>query len=472
MRLWPATLVGRTVLVVLIGVIMSNVVALTVFLGERRELLTTTRGRWLADRVAAVAEALEETPPGERRRMSRSMRGASLRLFWSPTPYLAADEAAGRGNGVRGLLLDELDFDDDDRLRLAYRSVGDLEAPFLPPPGRRGRRAAGRGPSSGDVDGADRGDDLRLLVGSLALTDGSWLNFATPYALAPPFWAWRLLLLVMATTLVALAASAWAVRRAAKPLSQLAAAADRLGVDVDAPPLAEDGPREVRVAARAFNDMQRRLAAFVRDRTQVLAAISHDLRTPLTRLRLRAELIDDDEQRAKLRADLDEMEAMIAASLAYARDDAARERAQSLDLAAVLQTLCEERADGGAEVLYLGPPHLVVTGRALALRRAFANLIDNAIAYGGGARVDLAGEADGVIVTVDDDGPGLPEAELERVFEPFYRVETSRCRDTGGFGLGLAVVRSAARTHGGEATLANRPGGGLRATVRLPRAAA
>jgi len=257
--------------------------------------------------------------------------------------------------------------------------------------------------------------------------------------------------------------SVLAVRYAARPLGLLAAAAQRLGRDMTAPPMPEDGPREVRAAAHAFNEMQTSLRRFVEDRTQMIAAISHDLRTPITRLKLRAEFVDDDEQRGKMLADLDEMEAMIHATLAFARDDAAIEPHAPVDVAAMLAGLAE---DFGAT--YSGPKGLMVHAGPIALKRAFANLLENAQAYAGGANVVLARDSAGIVVTIDDDGPGIPEAELERVFAPFYRVEGSRNRETGGTGLGLAVARSALRAHGGDIQLANRSGGGLRVTVTLP----
>jgi signal transduction histidine kinase len=307
-----------------------------------------------------------------------------------------------------------------------------------------------------------------VLTGSLELADGSWLNFGIPLPPIQPFWETRNFLLILATTLIALIVSVWAVRRASAPLSVFTSAADRLGLDMNAAPVTEKGPREVRQAAHAFNNMQRRLQRFVRDRTQMLAAISHDLRTPITRLKLRAELIEDGEQQKKMLADLDEMEGMIAATLAFARDEFAHEQRAVLDLAALLQTLCDEAADAGVDASYKGPARFAFSGRPTALKRAFANLIDNAVKYGGGAGAALTAAPGSVTVTVDDDGPGIPETEVERVFDPFYRIESSRSRETGGVGLGLSVVRSVVRGHGGDIILANRPDGGLRATVVLP----
>ena len=218
--------------------------------------------------------------------------------------------------------------------------------------------------------------------------------------------------------------------------------------------------------------MQTRLHRFVEDRTQMLAAISHDLRTPLTRLRLRAEFVEDPEQQRKMLADLEEMEAMIASTLAFARDDARKEPRVPIDLAALLQSLVDDLGDAGNTVEYSGPEHKTIACRPVALRRAIGNLIDNALKYGGCARVALLdGREDGhVAIRIDDDGPGIPEGEQEKVFAPFYRLERSRSRDTGGTGLGLSVARTIARAHGGDVTLRNRPDGGLSALLLLAEA--
>jgi signal transduction histidine kinase len=271
---------------------------------------------------------------------------------------------------------------------------------------------------------------------------------------------------------VVLIVAVLAARRFAAPVRRLADAADRLGQDLDAPPLPEgQGPRELRAAARAFNRMQERLKSFVADRTRMLAAISHDLRTSLTRLRLRMELIEDDEVRGKAQHDLEEMQAMLEATLAFARDDAKGEPRVALDLAGLVQTACDAFADAGHETTYIGPEHLRLHGRQMALRRLLDNLIDNAVKYGGSAEVTLRADGDVVEIDIADRGPGIPEAEREKVFEPFYRLEASRSRETGGSGLGLAVARGIARAHGGDVTLRDRAGGGLVATIRLPRPA-
>jgi signal transduction histidine kinase len=271
-----------------------------------------------------------------------------------------------------------------------------------------------------------------------------------------------LLLLFIAIT------SAWAARRLAAPITEFGRAAQRLGVDSDAPPLVERGPSELRGAMRAFNQMQQRLRRFIEDRTQMLAAMSHDLKTPLTRLRLRAEFVQDEEQQRKMLADLDAMSAMIDSTLTFARDDSQREPGMLVDLGALVENVCENAIDAGGKVSVAAPRGLNVTCRPAAVAKALANLLDNAVKYGGCARVDLSREVERVVILIDDDGPGIPAEEQENVFAPFYRLDPSRNPDSGGVGLGLAVARTIAREHGGDVTLSNRTGKGLRVRVELP----
>jgi signal transduction histidine kinase len=214
--------------------------------------------------------------------------------------------------------------------------------------------------------------------------------------------------------------------------------------------------------------MQARLQRVVRQRTQMLAAMSHDLRTPLTRLRLRAELLDDPAQQEKALADLDQVEDLIATSLEFARDAFAGEQPAKLDLAALVATVCDEAADAGGRIRYHGPERAPFVARQMAVRRALANLLDNAMRHGETVEVSLILHATGAEraeILVEDDGPGLPESELGKVGEPFYRPDASRSRDSGGAGLGLAIVRAVAVAHGGEITLTNRDRGGLSAAL-------
>ena len=500
-RLLPATLVGRTALVLVAAVVVSNLVGLLVY-SDRFDLVTSARGRDLAERIAGAVQVLEQAAPNDRRPLVRAMRQPGLRLFWSRQPY-ANDDARGlSARLMRRALLDELGDGWDDRLRLATGS--------LPPPeprrGHRRRFDPGRlpapeaGSGAGPGPGADRSRDSEgsegdepqpppiaapsgrpgpagaapaeteeALFGSIRLADGSWLNFIAAAAVFRPFWTTPYFFIVIGTTVAVALVSFWAVRRAARPLSMFADAAVRLGRDVDAPPLDPVGPREVERAAHAFNGMQARLQALLRDRLQMLAAMSHDLRTPLTRLRLRAELLEDGEQQVKTLADLAEIEAMVEATLAYARNAAVEETDTAFDLAVLVQTVCEEAEDAGGRTGYAGPARLSWFGRPRLLKRALANLVDNAIKYGERADVGLSADAETIEITCDDRGPGIPAGERARAFEPFYRCEGSRGRATGGVGLGLAVVRRAVEASHGGIELADRPEGGLRVTLRLPR---
>lgn len=302
----------------------------------------------------------------------------------------------------------------------------------------------------------------------VALPDHSWLRFVIAGTTIGGLWTVRVVLSAGLLAIGVAALGVWAARWVTAPLARFARAAERLGTDVDAPPLAEHGPREIRQAARAFNGMQSRLRRLLADRALMLGALSHDLGTVLSRLRLRTEAIADPDLRQKTEADLGAMEEMLQSSLSFARDDADAEPATWVDLAVLVQSLCDDLVDLGRSVRYEGPAHLRFHGRPVSLRRAIANLVDNALRYGGEAEVRLTPEDQTVELTVADRGPGIPASQCERVFLPFFRLEGSRSRETGGTGLGLTVARSVVRRHGGEVKLEDRRGGGLLVRVRLP----
>lgn len=297
--------------------------------------------------------------------------------------------------------------------------------------------------------------------------DGKWLVVSTrePFGLSD--WQKRLALWFVLSAL-AMAPVAWIfARRLSAPVKGFALAAERLGRDPTAPPLELKGPTEIAVATRAFNEMQQRLRRYVEDRTAMVGAIAHDLRTPLTRLRFRIEALPED-QRAKFASDLDQMEEMIAATLAFVRDTSRPGERTPLELSSLLESLCDEMAETGAPAEMEPGEKVVLEGDPMALRRLFANLLENAVKFGGRARARVFRDEQNAIVEIDDDGPGIPPKDAEKVFEPFYRREPSRNRKTGGIGLGLAVVRSIARGHGGDVDLVNRAEGGLTARVLLP----
>jgi len=301
---------------------------------------------------------------------------------------------------------------------------------------------------------------------SVRMEDGRWATVEPPHGLIDP-WQMRLLIALGITALL-LAPLVWLMaRRLTRPIRQFAAAAERLGADPDAEPLTPSGPSEVRTAIAAFNDMQASIRGHMRQRTQTIAAIAHDLRTPLTRLRFRAEQAPET-LRDKMAGDVEEMDALIGQAMAFVRGEVQAERRERLDLAALAADCAAGFAETGAAVTFGGEASLPVEGDPAALRRAVANLIDNGLKYGGVARVTASADEGLAVIAVADDGPGLSGDELERAFEPFHRGERSRNRETGGAGLGLAVARQAARAAGGDVTLTNRVGGGLIARLALP----
>lgn len=302
---------------------------------------------------------------------------------------------------------------------------------------------------------------------SVPLRNGQWLNSAFAKPGQDAFWNARTVLSLLLSALVLSLVAVVAARGIATPLRRLALAADALGRGQHCDPLPETGPDDVRRTAVAFNRMQERLTRFVDDRTRMLAAIGHDLRTPLTTLRLRAEFVTDDELREKILASVSEIQSMCEGTLAFVRERGTSEETRTVDLAALTESLCEDLVELGQTVSFAETPRISYRCRPDALRRAIRNLVENAVRYGGCARVHMERSADLVTIVVEDDGPGIPEAVREQVFAPFFRLEHSRNRETGGMGLGLAIARTIARHHGGDVTLENT-GSGLRATVSLP----
>jgi signal transduction histidine kinase len=309
------------------------------------------------------------------------------------------------------------------------------------------------------------------LVVGLRRPDGTWLRLATRGANDLPEHGGRILLWLALVGVAIAAPSIWTARKLVGPLEQLAAAAERFGIDRSAPTIVETGPRELRTIAQAFNRMGSRLKRFVDDRTQMIAAISHDLRTPITRMRLRAEFIVDPVQQARMLRDLQEMEEMVAAALAFFSSDTLREERALTDVAALIADICDDTAETGADIAYKGPYHATLVCQPGALRRAVTNLITNAATHGAPPiTVTLTEETDAVLIDVADRGPGIPPEEHEHVLQPFARRENSRNRETGGTGLGLTIARTLVHAHGGSITLINLRPRGLQVRLLLPKA--
>ncbi len=501
-RILPDSLGGWVFTVVVTAVILIYGLSLISFLVFRDESAAAAAASQAADQLIVYKRVIEQANPEERLTLIRGLNSPGLRMvvttrplvresddvFTSRIVYRRLEREFPEGTDIRvdsriSDAIGEERFPTHEEIRRHHRRMrnGDLAMDGPPredaPRGALDERMPSRPPASLAAERRARTIDQTLrdirgfqpFVRASVRVDGdAWFNVRVDLNVDESSQRTRPFAITTSLTLLIALLAVWAVRRATRPVSLFATAAQRLGIELNAAPLPETGTGEVRRAARAFNTMQSRLKRFVQDRTQMLAAISHDLRTPITRMRLRAEFVDDDEQRAKMLADLDEMEAMIKATMEFARDDAANEAAEDIDIAAGLAALTADEKAIGHDVTYTGPKSLTLTARPLGLKRALTNLIENAVKYGGSAQVSLQRQGDYAEILVDDSGPGIPDADKEQVFTPFYRLETSRSRDTGGTGLGMTIARNAIRSMGGDVVLLDRPGGGLRVRVTLP----
>lgn len=459
----PRSLAGQLIALILAAIVVSQLFTLWLFTDERRAALLELAGGTVVSRTAALVELLDETPP-QLHDQIRNAASSPLLYYWiSAGPALEETGSSAVDLRIRHNLQRELGED-----RTIRSKVGrNISVPHYHRPGRNVRQR------DFNQQRTDKRRNIPLIVAmSVQLDSGRWLNMAARVY----FQRTSLIRTFITVGIMAIAVTviiALSIRRLTRPLKDLAQAADQLGRGDDAERVTEAGPPEVRGAIRAFNVMQERLTRFIRDRTAMLAAISHDLRTPITSLRIRAEFIEDEENRSRVIQSLDEMQRMVEATLAFAKDEANREESSRVDLAEFLDAIVTDYQDMKQPVTLEGEPpseRLVFAFRPIAMRRALRNLIDNAVRYGGEARVGFTAGTDSVTITIRDRGPGIPEEQLERVFEPFLRLESSRSEETGGIGLGLAIARSNIHAHGGTLTLANAVGGGLVVSVILPKA--
>ncbi len=410
----------------------------------------SAREMGLVDRVNDIVLLLEAIPPAERQVAAAALANGSFRVEVQAPGSVAAVSlnAAARRQPRQPKVFAP----DHGRERLFVRLDND------------GATTVGRGVLSTDV-GVGLPGSYVLAVG---VRDGGWVVFTAPTR----FWgldqAVRNGVKVVLLTLTVIGISVAAAYQLSRPIHRFTEAVRRFGNDPRAAALPVAGPVELRETVRAFNAMQAKIQAFVSDRTAMLAAISHDLRTPLTKIRLRGEFIEDDDQRARLFRDVDDMQAMVDSALAFFRDESQHEGVTAFDFPELLRTIADDYADQGHPVVYDGVDRLAHRGKPLALKRAFTNLVDNAVKYGRAPELELRCGVDSVVVAVRDSGPGIPATAFEEVFAPFYRLERSRNRATGGVGLGLTSARSVIQSHGGSITLHNREGGGLELRVTLP----
>jgi len=458
MKLLPQSLFGQTLVVLLAGLVVSHLIGAWVYTADREQAVRAVGGMAAAQRIANITQLMSEAPADWRDRLVTAVSDPTFRVTLSTAPLLPSTVADQNNAAIAigNVLAEELkSWAQQIRVRLPG---SDAAAPMMP------------GPHVMMMDGGMHVmGSWRDLQVSVLLNDGQWLSFATMVPKTGPAVSWQFIVSMALMGLVVLVVSIWAIGRVTAPLAAFAQAATALGKNLKAEPLQESGTREVRQATRAFNDMQTRLIRLIEGRTRMLAAISHDLRTPLTLLRLRVESAPECEDREKMLATINEMNGMIGSVLDLARSNASLENRRPMDLTALVESIVDDMKDAGFPVTMQPSSGVIYECYGAALKRAVTNLIDNAVKYGRTARVAICEVPTLLKIIVEDEGPGIPEHELSRVTEPFYRVEESRSREGGGAGLGLAITVSVIEAHGGELKLANRREGGLRAEVRLPR---
>lgn len=474
-RLRPRTLFGQIALASFVVLLVVQLAGLWLLLDDRGKLNYKLLAEYAAQRMGGIASVLDQAAPAERPALVKALSvqptTLTLALPWaadkvdsSPDAQRFADEAArqlARPLQIQMLALERIDA-------------------FLLGP----RPAAGDRSSEHDKDDDDREADAhqsdehsrrgklfaRSYVAQIRLQDGSVVTFKHLLPMPDNSLPLRLVALLVLLGLSTTVLSIWAVRRLTRPLVHFAQAAAGLAANLNQPPLAESGPQEVRQAAQAFNAMQRDVRRLVDTRAQALSAVSHDLRLPITRIRLRLEGELHAAQREKIGKDLDEMDAMIGHTLDFLRAGSSSEPFVAIHLDALLDSLIEDMEALGAHTTRTGHCQRPIAARPQALRRALANLFDNARLYGGGI-IGLGIEDGGSVVriTLCDQGPGIPADQLDKVLEPYFRLESSRARHTGGSGLGLPIARAIIEAHGGNLRLQSGDGKGLCAIVELPR---
>jgi signal transduction histidine kinase len=449
MKLWPRGMAGQLVLLILTGLVVAQVLAIVLLYQNAQVLNPVARDRAVG-RLATTWRMLERAPPEEANQVLEAL-GTDSGDFWiDDAPTVVRAEPTEEEQRMLNALGEKL--------------------PNLPPEHARVRLEIPPGGPLGSFN-VELGWSVLELETAVKLSDGRWLH-SRQRPLAGYQW-WRLLRFSLPTSalpvLVIVLAFVW---RTLRPIKALADAAERVSRGERIEPLPLVGPRETREVSAAFNLMQEKLSRFVHDRTQLLAAISHDIRTPITALRLRSTLLEPSDHRDAMLRILKGMQEMVEQTLEFARDATADEAVREQELRALVASVLRARPHDASHQELLEPgPEVLYRVRPVGLRRAVANLIDNAVRHGGGARVRVLSDASGTRIEVDDDGPGLDTAVLERAFEPFFQADPARHRDgasAGGVGLGLSIARTCVRAHGGEVTLVNRPEGGLRATIQLP----
>lgn len=479
LRLLPRSLFGQILLALLVGLLAAQLVGAWLMIDDRTRLAGRVLGGYAAQRIAGIVSLLDEAAPAERARLVQALSVPPTRILldqpWREGGQADSDDARAFADLLQQALGQPRELQVVSVI-VARDARPREEHEKFRPPFAGGARDFGPGPmrEEGRPPPFKRSGrfPLQLVVAQVRLADGAVATFRHALPQPPTDRPLKLIALVAVTGITVALLAGWAVRRLTRPLATLADAATGLARNLDQPPLPESGPMEVSRAAKAFNSMQRDLKTFVETRAQALAGVSHDLRLPLTRVRLRLERVSDAQVKRSIESDLDEMEHMIAGTLDYLRAGNGSEAAVRTNINALVEGVAEDMEALGATVRVHGKADAPLSVRPQSLRRCLANLMENARRYGGGEiDVSIVDAAAMLRIAIEDRGPGIPVGERERVFEPYVRLEQSRAKHTGGTGLGMAIARAIARGHGGDVTLTDREGGGLRVELTLPRAA-
>jgi signal transduction histidine kinase len=440
MRMFPRSLAGRLLVLLLGGILIAHVIGISIFYIRTPNAIQLAARNQITDRIASAARVAEVVPDDAELPIFEAMSSPNESFRIGSTSVVASHEMDDREEQ----LVDELKRKLGSGYRIVHVKFTEQHA------------------------GAPNGRSSPLAFSiAIQLSNGSWLNYERTQ-IEPLRW-WRDLPFSLAvSTIPALVVVAIFVGWTTRPVRALARAAERIGRGEKTDPLPISGPSEIQETTAAFNAMQDRLTRFVRDRTRMIAAISHDFRTPITSLRLRTELIEDEELKVAMARTLDEMRDMVQATLSFASESATDEQTRLIDLVALVEAVADDEVTLGHKVEVTTPERLPYRCRPISLKRAIVNLTGNAIRFGERARVTLTKEPSSIRIAIDDDGPGIPPEQLEEVFEPFTRLDSSRNKETGGVGLGLAIARSCVRAHGGDVVLTNLPQHGLRASILLP----
>ncbi|AZO11811.1 MULTISPECIES: ATP-binding protein [unclassified Mesorhizobium] len=467
-RFLPQTLPVWVLLIVIAGLMISQVATLYIVSRDRAAANDVVDLYRLNDRAYSLVQLMHDATPEERKATASGLFNATYALTVTDTPAvtssIAGDDQLAELEDILVGRLSKFGITDA-RVR---RDPATQEADI--PDGRVANKDVGQVERDLLVLAADFAQSDKLTA-SLRFADGQWLNFTEPITPAGPILSFDSLPLYVLIAGLVVVMSIWSLRRLTAPYRMMETAVNRIGKDLKSPPIAETGSREIRAAAKAVNAMQSRLRDYVEDREHLAAALAHDLRTPLTRMRLRLELLRKSPAREALAHDLADIESIASSVIDFAKFEVTEEKAERIDFWSLVEAVADAFEDASFDDDAARSRGLICTARPVALRRCVTNLVQNAVTYGKKAHLSVQRSGDAIKLTIRDEGPGIPQAKLDEVFGSFVRIEQSRNRETGGLGLGLTIARNIARAAGGEISLSNHPGGGLLTELRLPLAA-